>query len=65
MFTAQQLIGYILPIGAMCLKCMTPKQKEKAAADTGGHAFFPIRWNISLSDGEITCDCCETVLQKA
>lgn len=65
MYTSQQLIGYIFPIGACCLKCMTKEQKARAAADTGGHAFFPIRWNIPLSDGEITCDGCETVLQQA
>lgn len=65
MFASQQLIGYIFPIGACCLKCMDKKEVKKASADTGGHAFFPIRWNIPLSDGEITCDRCETVLQEA
>lgn len=61
MYTSQQLIGYVFPIGACCLSCMT---KEEIAKAETSPAFAPIRKDISLGDGEIVCAGCEEVLQE-
>lgn len=59
-----QLMGFVWPIGVTGLCCMTTQ--EVAMAESRTQEFVPVRWNLSIGDGEILCQRCGiTVLQEA